>query len=139
MFYRAALNRLYRYGGLNAIGVLGWSITQLGVFGIAGVLSAAVASWLGGRADHAYGPKPVIAGCIVILTAVSVTVVATTREAIFGIAVPPGSVAPDFAMYICGSLSGGAGGALQAASRSMMVRHADPARPTGSHRRIATT
>ncbi|MCR9087870.1 MAG: MFS transporter [Rhodobacteraceae bacterium] len=130
MFYRDALNGLYSFGGLYAIGVLGWSITQLGVFGIAGVLSAAVASWLGGRADHAYGPKPVIAACIVILTVVSVTVVATTRDAIFGIAVAPDSIAPDVSMYICGSLIGGAGGALQAASRTMMVRHADPARPT---------
>ena len=130
MLYRDALNGLYSFGGLYAIGVLGWSITQLGVFGIAGVLSAALASWIGGRADHAYGPKPVIGACIAILALVSITVVATTREAVFGIPVAPGSIAPDVAMYICGALIGGAGGALQAASRTMMVRHADPAKPT---------
>lgn len=130
MLYRDALNGLYSFGGLYATGVLGWSITQLGVFGIAGVLSAALCSWIGGRADYRFGPKPVITFCILVLTAVSITVVATTRSAFFGIPLAPGSATPDIIMYVCGSLIGGAGGALQAASRTMMVRHANPARPT---------
>lgn len=130
MFYRDALNGLYSFGGLYATGVLGWSITQLGIFGIAGILAAAIASWIGGRADYTYGPKPVIRVTILILTAVAITVVGTTRDSVFGMAVPPGSNIPDIVMYICGSLIGGAGGALQSASRTMMVRHADPKRPT---------
>ena len=36
MFYRDALNGLYAFGGVYAVGVLGWSITQVGVFGILG-------------------------------------------------------------------------------------------------------
>ncbi|MEM1360948.1 MAG: MFS transporter [Pseudomonadota bacterium] len=130
MLYRDALNGLYSFGGLYATGVLGWSITQLGIFGIAGVLAAAIASWIGGRADFAYGPKPVIRATILILTGVAITVVGTTRESVFGISLQAGSAIPDIIMYICGSLIGGAGGALQSASRTMMVRHAAPGRPT---------
>ena len=41
-----------------------------------------------------------------------------------------GSGAPDIIFYVCGASIGGAGGALYAASRSMMVRHTHPERPT---------
>jgi hypothetical protein len=34
MFYRDALNGIYAFGGIYAAGVLGWSIVQIGVFGI---------------------------------------------------------------------------------------------------------
>ncbi len=34
MFYRDALNALYAFGGIYAAGVLGWSIIQIGIFGI---------------------------------------------------------------------------------------------------------
>jgi UMF1 family MFS transporter len=36
MFYRDALNGLYTFGGIYAVGVLGWTTIQLGVFGISG-------------------------------------------------------------------------------------------------------
>jgi UMF1 family MFS transporter len=60
MFYRDALNALYGFGGTYAVLVLDWSITQVGIFGIVGALTSAVATWLGGKADSALGPKPVI-------------------------------------------------------------------------------
>ena len=41
-----------------------------------------------------------------------------------------GSGLPDIAFYICGALIGAGGGSLQSASRTMMVRQADPARMT---------
>jgi hypothetical protein len=41
-----------------------------------------------------------------------------------------GSAIPDITFYICGAIIGGAGGVLQSASRTMMCRHAPPARPT---------
>jgi len=37
---------------------------------------------------------------------------------------------PDIIFFTCGSVIGGAGGAIYAASRSMMVRHTNPERPT---------
>lgn len=130
LMYRDALNGLYGFGGVYATLVLDWSITQIGVFGIVGAITAALVSWVGGKADRAFGPKPVILTCILVLIAVCAIIVGMTREAIFGVPLAPGSTLPDTIFYICGAVIGGAGGALQAASRSMMVRHADPDRPT---------
>jgi len=130
LMYRDALNGLYGFGGVYATLVLDWSITQIGIFGIVGAITAAIVSWIGGRADRAFGPKPVILTCILVLIAVCTIIVGMTREALFGVPLPPGSSLPDTLFYICGAVIGGAGGALQAASRSMMVRHADPTRPT---------
>lgn len=45
-------------------------------------------------------------------------------------AAAPGLKLPDGLFFLCGALIGGAGGALQAAGRTMMVRHATPARAT---------
>ena len=130
MFYRDALNALYAFGGTYAVLVLNWSITQVGIFGIAGAMTAAVATWLGGKADSALGPKPVIVGSVVTLIAVCTLVLGMTRESLWGIALAEGSAVPDITFYICGAIIGGAGGILQSASRSMMVLHAPPARPT---------
>jgi UMF1 family MFS transporter len=55
MFYRDALNALYGFGGTYAVLVLDWSITQVGIFGIVGALTSAVATWLGGKADSGWG------------------------------------------------------------------------------------
>jgi MFS transporter, UMF1 family len=46
--------------------------------------------------------------------------------------VEPDSRLPDLAFYVCGGLIGAAGGALQSASRTMMVRQSDPERITQS-------
>ena len=64
LFYRDALNALYGFGGVYASGVLGWSIIQIGIFGIVGAVTAMVAAFVGGRLDRAYGPKPVILSLI---------------------------------------------------------------------------
>jgi UMF1 family MFS transporter len=110
--------------------VLGWSVTQVGVFGILAAVTGAVFAWLGGRADSLFGPRPVIAVCILVLTAVAVGVVFISREQVFGLTVGPESRLPDIAFYVLGALIGAAGGALQSASRTMMVVQADPARMT---------
>ena len=59
MFYRDALNGMYVFGGIYAAGVLGWSVVDVGIFGILAVLTGAFFAWLGGRADSRFGPKPV--------------------------------------------------------------------------------
>jgi UMF1 family MFS transporter len=130
MFYRDALNGLYGFGGTYAILVLNWSITSVGLFGIVGAISAALFSWVGGKADTRFGPKPVIIAAIWGLIAVCVTVVGMDRGQIFGVPLPEGSTLPDIVFFGCGVLIGGLGGTLQAASRSLMVRHTDPAAPT---------
>ena len=128
LFYRDALNALYGFGGVYASGVLGWSIIQIGIFGVVGAVTATIASWIGGKADRRFGPKPVIAICILILTAVCCIIVGMTSETLFGTPLAPGMA--DKIFFVCGALIGGAGGALQAASRTMMVRHTTPDRAT---------
>jgi UMF1 family MFS transporter len=128
MFYRDALNGLYGFGGVYAVGVLGWSVTEVGLFGILGAVTAAVACWFGGKADRAFGPKPVITASILVLIAVCLVVVGMNRQAFFGVPLAAGSRLPDIIFYVCGGLIGAAGGTLQAASRTLMVRHTTPER-----------
>ncbi|MEP2029633.1 MAG: MFS transporter [Paracoccaceae bacterium] len=130
MFYRDALNALYGFGGVYATLVLNWTIIQIGVFGIVGAITAAVVTFVGGRADRAFGPRPVIITTIWVLIAVCSVIVGMSRDQIFGVQLAPNSTLPDVIFYVCGAAIGGAGGALYAASRSMMVRHANPERPT---------
>ncbi len=130
LLYRDALNGLYGFGGVYATLVLNWSITFVGIFGIIGAISAAFFSWVGGKADRKYGPKPVIVLCIVVLIGVCTIIVGMTRESFFGIPLAEGSGTPDIIFFVCGSIIGAAGGALQAASRTMMVRHSDEGKST---------
>jgi UMF1 family MFS transporter len=130
MFYRDALNGMYTFGGIYAAGVLGWSVVDVGIFGILAIITGAIFAWLGGRADSTFGPKPVIIACVLLLTLVAVAIVFVSRESVFGIAVSPDSSLPDQAFYVLGALIGAGGGALQSASRTMMVRQANPERMT---------
>ncbi len=132
MFYRDALNGLYSFGGVYARLVLEWDLIKIGVFGIISVLAAAVFAWVGGKLDRKLGPKPVILAAIWVLILVCTTIVSMDRTQIFGIALPQGSGLPDTVFFGCGILIGGMGGILQSASRSLMVRHTDPAAPVES-------
>ena len=126
MFYRDALNGMYTFGGIYAAGVLGWSVVDTGIFGILAIITGALFAWIGGRADSKYGPKPVITVCVVLLTLVAIAVVFVSRDSVFGIPVDPAGKMPDIAFYVLGALIGAGGGALQSASRTMMVRQANP-------------
>jgi UMF1 family MFS transporter len=130
MLYRDALNGIFVFGGVYAAGVLGWSVVNVGIFGILAAVSGAIFAWLGGKADSAFGPKPVIVTCVIILTAVAFATLHLSRSAVFGFAVAPGSSLPDITFYILGALIGACAGAMQAASRTMMVYQANPDRMT---------
>ena len=130
MFYRDALNGMYTFGGIYAAGVLGWSVTNVGIFGILAALTGAIFAWLGGMMDSRMGPKPVIILNVVVLTLVAIAVVFVSRESVFGVPVGPDSTLPDIAFYILGALIGAGGGSLQSSSRTMMVRQAAPGRMT---------
>ncbi|WP_375173761.1 MFS transporter [Pseudooceanicola sp.] len=128
MFYRDALNGMYVFGGIYASGVLGWSVVFIGVFGIVAIISGAIFAVVGGRMDQRFGPKPVIIGSILILSFVAVSIIFVSRESVYGIAVAEGSMLPDITFFVFGALIGAAGGVIQAASRTMMVRQANPDR-----------
>ncbi len=128
--YRDALNALYAFGGVYASNVLDWSITAIGIFGILGGVTAMIASWIGGKLDAKHGPKPVIKWSIITLLVVCIVIVGLDRTALWGLPLDPASNVPDIIFYICGALIGAAGGPLQAASRTLLVRHTTPDRAT---------
>ncbi|MGR3320892.1 MAG: MFS transporter [Pseudooceanicola sp.] len=130
MFYRDGLNGMYTFGGIYASGVLGWSITEIGIFAIIAIISGAVFAWIGGRADRAFGPRPVIRFCILLLTFCAISIVLVSRDSVYFVPVAEGSALPDIVFYVIGAAIGAAGGVIQAASRTMMVRQADPDRMT---------
>lgn len=130
MFYRDALNGMYTFGGIYAAGVLGWTVVDTGIFGILAIIFGAIFAWVGGRADQRFGPKPVITTSILALTVVAIAIVFISPTRVFGLPVPEGSSLPDVAFYVVGAVIGAAGGVIQAASRTMMVRQANPDRMT---------
>ncbi|HPD92883.1 MAG TPA: MFS transporter, partial [Pararhodobacter sp.] len=130
MFYRDALNGVYSFGGIYAAGVLGWSVTNVGIFGILATITGATFAWLGGKADSRMGPKPVIVFNVVVLAATSLAIIFVSRTSVFGLPVAETSSLPDIAFYVLGALIGAAGGAMQSASRTMMVRQGDAEKMT---------
>ena len=133
MFYRDALNGLFAFGGIYAGGVLGWSATQLGIFGISTLITGIFGAWIGGKYDDKYGPKAVVTFSIIVLIAVCITIVTTDRNMVFLIPVQDvtGGFAPaDITFYICGMIIGAMGGPLQAASRTLMADQAEEGQMT---------
>ena len=130
MFYRDALNGLYGFGGIYAANVLGWSIVEIGIFGIVAAVTGAIFCWFGGIADQRYGPKRMIALSIVALIIVCTLIVGTSRETFFGAVLAVDTVLPDRLFMFCGAIIGAAGGILQASSRTMLVDQAHPDRMT---------
>ncbi|WP_434289851.1 MFS transporter [Celeribacter sp. SCSIO 80788] len=130
MFYRDALNGVFTFGGIYALGALEWSVVQIGVFGILAAFTGSVFTYFGGIADQKFGPKPVILFSIAVLISVCLVILTITRESVLFTAVETGSKLPDIAFYICGAVLGAVGGIIQSASRTMMVRQADPERMT---------
>ena len=128
MFYRDALNGMYVFGGIYASGVLDWSVVFIGVFGIVAIIAGAIFAVIGGRMDARFGPKPVISVSILVLTFVAVSIVFVSRDAVYGVPVAEGSMLPDITFFVFGALIGAAGGVIQSASRTMMVRQANPER-----------
>lgn len=130
MIYRDALNALYTFGGIYAAGVLGWSIIQIGIFGILASLTGAVGAWLGGYIDQKFGPKFVAVWCSVILALCCFVIISTTKTSMLFINVEAGSGLPNIAFYIAGAFIGAAGGSLQAASRTLLVDQVSPDKVT---------
>ena len=130
MFYRDALNGMYTFGGIYALGVLEWSIIDIGIFGILAAVSGAVFCWIGGRVDRRVGPMPVIVFCCIVLILTGCLIISLTPTSVLGFSLAEGSPLPDILFYVAGALIGAAGGALQASSRNMLTRQGNPERMT---------
>jgi len=122
LFYRDGLNALYAFGGIYAAGVLGLSVTQVGIFGIIAALAGALGAFIGGKMDKMLGPKPVVSVSCLVLVLTCLLVVSTTQEyVLFTIPVGPQSSVPLLTFYFAGTLIGAFGGSIQAASRTLLV------------------
>lgn len=126
MFARDALNGLYFFGGIYAVGVLGWTAVDMGIFGIIAITSGIVFTWIGGFLDVKYGPFRVICAALVILTAVVFIMVSVSRQSVLFIPVDAQSTLPDVAFYVIGCIVGAGGGILQAVSRTMVIKQSEP-------------
>lgn len=130
MFFRDALNGVFAFGAIYAVGVLNWSTTQIGIFGIAAAATGALGAWLGGRMDGRFGPHPVLYVSMAVLILASLAAISAAPGQALGMALAPGSGLPDTVFLVCGMLFGAAGGSLQAAGRTGLIRQADPERIT---------
>jgi MFS transporter, UMF1 family len=125
MLYRDGLAALFAFGGIYASGVLGWGTFELGLFGIVAAFVGALGAWVGGHVDAALGPWPVIVASIGALIVVCTVILLTTRTGFAFLTLEAGSRLPDAIFFCAGGLLGGASGALQAASRTLLVIEAE--------------
>ncbi len=137
MIYTDGLVSLFAFGGIYAAGTFGWHTIQIGTFGIILAIAGTLGALLGGRLDDAFGPKRVIAGSMLVLLLAVIAVLLVDKDSIFFIKVAPpvpgGALfagASERAYLVLGCLIGGAGGPLQAAARSLLIRLAPKDRIT---------
>ncbi len=131
MIYTDGLVSLFAFGGIYAAGTFGWSTIQIGTFGIILAIAGTFGAWLGGKLDDSLGPKRVIAGSMWLLLFAIVAILLVDKDSILFIKVAP--PAPGAALFsgvteraylLLGCLIGAAGGPLQAASRTLLIRMA---------------
>ena len=129
MIYTDGLVSLFAFGGIYAAGTFDWHTIQIGSFGILLAIAGTFGAWLGGKLDDSLGPKRVIAGSMLILLSSIVAILLVDKDSILFIKVPPPvpggalfSGAAERAYLVLGCLIGAAGGPLQAASRTLLIR-----------------
>src|SRR6202142_2644853 len=131
MIYTDGLVSLFAFGGIYAAGTFGWNTIQIGTFGIILAIAGTFGAWLGGKLDDRLGPKRVIAGSMLVLLLAITAILLVDRDSILFIKVaapvPGGALfsgATERAYLVLGCLIGAAGGPLQAASRTLLIRMA---------------
>jgi MFS transporter, UMF1 family len=129
MIYTDGLVSLFAFGGIYAAGTFGWNTIQIGTFGIMLAIAGTFGAWLGGKLDDSLGPKRVIAGSMLLLLLAIVAILLVDKDSILFIKVaapvPGGALfsgAAERAYLVLGCLIGAAGGPLQAASRTLLIR-----------------
>jgi UMF1 family MFS transporter len=131
MIYTDGLVSLFAFGGIYAAGTFGWDTIRIGTFGIILAIAGTLGAWLGGKLDDSLGPKRVISGAMLILLLAIAGILMVDKDSIFFIKVaapvPGGALfagASERAYLVLGCLIGAAGGPLQAASRTLLIRMA---------------
>jgi UMF1 family MFS transporter len=129
MIYTDGLVSLFAFGGIYAAGTFGWNTIQIGSFGIILAIAGTFGAWLGGQLDDRLGPKRVIAGSMLLLLCAIVAILLVDKETVFFVKVAPPvpggalfAASAERAYLLLGCLIGAAGGPLQAASRTLLIR-----------------
>ena len=131
MIYTDGLVSLFAFGGIYAAGTFGWHTIQIGTFGILLAVAGTLGAWIGGKLDDRLGPKYVIAASMIVLLSAIVMILMVDKDTILFVKVAPPvpggglfAAPAEKAYLILGCLIGGAGGPLQAASRTLLIRMA---------------
>ena len=129
MIYTDGLVSLFAFGGIYAAGTFGWHTIQIGTFGIILAIAGTFGAWLGGKLDDRLGPKRVIMGSMLMLLLSITAILLVDKDSVLFVKVAPpvpgGALfagAAERAYLILGCLIGAAGGPLQAASRTLLIR-----------------
>ncbi len=130
MIYQDGVNALLSLGGAFAAAMFGWSITEIGVFGIILNVVAILGCWVAARLDTGLGSKVVVMISLVLLTIATVGIISTgPGYTLFGWLQLPGvdsgglfGTPAEKAYIVYGLLIGVAFGPVQASSRSYMAR-----------------
>jgi UMF1 family MFS transporter len=130
MIYQDGVNALIVLGGGFAAAMFGWSITEIGIFGIILNVVAIFGCLVAARMDSAFGSKVVVMVSLVLLSVATVGIVSTgPGYTLFGVlqlsAADSGGLfgtAAEKAYILYGLLIGLAFGPAQASSRSYMAR-----------------
>jgi UMF1 family MFS transporter len=130
MIYQDGVNALLALGGAFAALMFGWSITEIGVYGIILNVVAIFGCWAASRLDTALGSKKVVIASLVMLTVATIGIVSTGKGyTLFGLLPLSGADTgglfgtPAEKAYVAfGLLVGLAFGPVQASSRSYLAR-----------------
>src|SRR3954454_15976675 len=131
MVYTDGLVSLFAFGGIYAAGTFGWNTIQIGTFGIVLAIAGSLGAWIGGKLDDRFGPKQVISGSLIVLLLAVIWILTVDRDHVMLLNVAP--PAPGGGLFastservylVLGCLIGMAGGPLQAASRTLLIRMA---------------
>jgi UMF1 family MFS transporter len=130
MLYQDGVNALLALGGAFAAAMFGWSITEIGIFGIILNVVAVFGCLVAARLDTSLGSKKMVMIALVLLTIATIGIVSTgPGYTLFGAWQMPGADTgglfgtPAEKAYVAfGLLIGVAFGPVQASSRSYMAR-----------------
>src|SRR4051812_47442148 len=131
MVYTDGLVSLFAFGGIYAAGTFGWNTIQIGSFGILLAIAGSLGAWIGGKLDDRLGPKRVISGALIILLLSVIWILTVDRDHVLLMQVAPPvqggglfAATSEKVYLVLGCLIGMAGGPLQAASRTLLIRMA---------------
>lgn len=133
MIYQDGVNALLALGGGFAAAMFGWTITEIGIFGIILNVVAIFGCLIASRCDAMFGSKPIVIASLILLLIATIGIISTgTNYTLFGLLTfdvdGEGlfATAAERAYLVYGLLIGLAFGPVQASSRSWFACSVSP-------------